>query len=117
VALEIPEVLFTIGGMVVAAAVFAMIARKLHQPLIFGYIFAGIIIGPAVTGIVSDPGPLIWLSEMALIFLLFVIGLQLDLSKIKEVGCILVCGGCTLFGVFFSHWFVRCRHSSFEHEA
>ena len=79
-------VLYAIGLMIICASVLAIFARRFNQPLIFGYVLAGVLLGPAVSGIISDPGPIVWLSELALVFLMFVIGMQLDLSRFKEVG-------------------------------
>jgi Kef-type K+ transport system membrane component KefB len=73
--------------MIIAASAVALVMRKLGQPLLLGYVIAGFLLGPAVTGLISDPKPLLtFITELGLIFLMFIIGLELDLSKLKDVG-------------------------------
>ncbi|MBR9700887.1 hypothetical protein GOV11_03415 [Candidatus Woesearchaeota archaeon] len=91
--------LYEIGLMIIVASVLAFLARRLKQPLVFGYLLAGILLGPAAFGIIPDPGPFVWLSEMALVFLLFVIGLQLDFTRLKDVGRISVVIGVLQVGL------------------
>lgn len=80
------DLILTLGLMFIGAAGIALIAKWLKQPFILGYVLAGILLGPAVTGLISDPEPITLLSELGLIFLMFIIGLELDLSKLKDVG-------------------------------
>ncbi|MDD9954051.1 MAG: cation:proton antiporter [Candidatus Woesearchaeota archaeon] len=87
------EFLVTLGLMVIGASALALLAKWCKQPLIIGYVLAGIILGPAVTGIVHDWEPILWVSELALIFLMFIIGLELDLNKIRDVGKVSVLVG------------------------
>ena len=82
------ELILTLGLMIVGASFTALLARKLKQPMILGYVVAGALLGPSVTGLISDPEPIKLLSELGLIFLMFIIGLELDLSKLKDVGSI-----------------------------
>ncbi len=72
---------------VIASAVVASIIKPLKQPLIIGYIIAGIIIGPQIgLGIIHAPQNIELISEIGLIFLLFIIGTELKLSDIIENG-------------------------------
>lgn len=78
---------FVIGVMIVIAALFAIVAKRLDQPLLIGYVLAGFIIGPSVLGVVSDPGFVMALfAEFGLVLLLFMIGLELDFKKIQSLG-------------------------------
>jgi Kef-type K+ transport system membrane component KefB len=80
-------IIVTLGLMIIAASIFALIAQRLRQPLLLGYVVAGVMLGPALTGLVADPAPLLaFITELGLIFLLFIIGLELDLSKLQDVG-------------------------------
>jgi Kef-type K+ transport system membrane component KefB len=80
-------ILVTLGLMIIVASIIALIAKWLEQPLLLGYVVAGILLGPAVTGLVENPAPLLsFVTELGLIFLMFIIGLELDLSKLKDVG-------------------------------
>jgi Kef-type K+ transport system membrane component KefB len=79
------SVLVDIGVAIVAATVLAYVARLLRQPLLLAYIVAGVLIGPAVLGWVHDE--LIGeLAELGLAFLMFIVGLEIDLKKLVSSG-------------------------------
>ena len=64
----------------------AGIMRLLKQPLIIGYILAGIIVSPYFLGIVSSTETITVFSQIGVTFLLFIVGLSLSPRVIKEVG-------------------------------
>ncbi len=72
---------------IVAAAFLGYIVHLLRQPVIFGYIIAGILIGPQL-GLewVTEPEVIDFSSELGLIALLFMVGLELNLGKIRRFG-------------------------------
>jgi Kef-type K+ transport system membrane component KefB len=74
-----------LGIIVVAAALFARLARALSLPTIVGYLLAGLLLGPA-TGWVEVTQTFSLLSETGIVLLLFLVGLELHVDKIKEVG-------------------------------
>jgi CPA2 family monovalent cation:H+ antiporter-2 len=84
------QLLITLGLMIVAGAIIALIAKKFKQPILLGYVLAGFIIGPAVLKLIPDAETVNFISDIGLIFLMFLIGLELDLSKLKDVGKISV---------------------------
>ncbi|MBF0229795.1 MAG: cation:proton antiporter [Desulfamplus sp.] len=70
----------------VAAFIGALIAQKLKQPLILGYIFAGVVVGPYTGGItVGDIHQIELLAEIGVALLLFALGLEFSLSELKPV--------------------------------
>ncbi len=71
--------------MVVASAM-GLLAKLLRQPPLLGYILAGVVIGPLGLGLISDHHDIITLSEIGLILLLFMIGLEIDLKKMRAAG-------------------------------
>ncbi len=75
-----------IGILMVAASVFAHIARIFRQPLILGYLFTGILIGPFGYGLIAEKEVIRTLSEFGIAFLLFIVGLELDLTKLRDLG-------------------------------
>lgn len=77
---------------VVAALIGALIAQKLKQPLILGYIFAGIVIGPFSGGIVSELHEVELLSEIGVALLLFALGLEFSFKELKPVRNIALIG-------------------------
>jgi monovalent cation:H+ antiporter-2, CPA2 family len=69
------------------AAVTTVIFQRLRQPVVLGYILAGIIIGPHVpVPLVADPAIVRTLSEVGVILLMFSLGLEFSLRKLVRVG-------------------------------
>jgi len=80
------SILFDIGVAILAATVLAYVARALRQPLLLAYIGAGLVIGPPGLGIVRDEKTIAELSELGLAFLMFIVGLEIDLKKLVSSG-------------------------------
>ncbi len=76
---------YDVGIAVAAATILAVIFNLLKQPTILGYIVAGLLIGP-VLGIVKDTAVLGNFSEIGIALLLFIIGIELDIKRIKQLG-------------------------------
>gem|GEM_PF-6187899 len=81
-----------------AAKVFGICARKLHAPEVVGEILAGLIIGPAVLGIVSQSDFISQMAEIGVVMLMFEAGLGTDMKKLKETGLQATAVACA--GVF-----------------
>jgi monovalent cation:H+ antiporter-2, CPA2 family len=66
----------------------ALVCRLLHQPLLIGYILAGMIIGPYTppTSLVAYPDILSALAEIGIVFLLFAVGLEYPLNRLRAIG-------------------------------
>jgi Kef-type K+ transport system membrane component KefB/Trk K+ transport system NAD-binding subunit len=95
-----PDILTAIGVSIVAAAAFALVARTVRQPLILGYILAGAALGPSVGfGLVADEASIELISEMGLIFLLFIIGLEINVPALAQAGRSIVVSGLLQFPV------------------
>jgi len=72
----------------ITAAVVTLIFNRLKQPVVLGYILAGIIIGPHTPpyALIHDDQTIQTLSELGIIFLMFSLGLEFNLRKLKQVG-------------------------------
>jgi CPA2 family monovalent cation:H+ antiporter-2 len=72
----------------IVAAVMLLITHKLKQPMVIGYIIAGMIIGPYTPpfSMIHDLGLLNNLAELGIIILMFVIGTEFPIAKLKSVG-------------------------------
>jgi monovalent cation:proton antiporter-2 (CPA2) family protein len=68
--------------MLAAALVFVAIFRKLGLGATLGYIVGGALIGPQVMRLIRDPGQLQSVSEIGIAFLLFIVGLELQPSRL-----------------------------------
>jgi len=80
------EVFFQLGATLGLALLISWLMKILKQPLIIGYIITGIIVGPAVSGIVTRGSQLEAFSHLGIALLLFIVGLGLKPNVIKEVG-------------------------------
>ncbi len=78
---------------IVAALVGGLIAQKMRQPLLLGYIFVGVFIGPFSIGIISDPHEVEKLAEIGVALLLFALGLEFSLQDLKPVKYVALIGG------------------------
>jgi monovalent cation:H+ antiporter-2, CPA2 family len=78
---------------VLAALIGGIIAHKLKQPLILGYIFAGVALGPYTGGVtVSDAHDIELLAEIGVALLLFALGLEFSIKDLKPVRGIALIG-------------------------
>ncbi|MBX7115864.1 MAG: cation:proton antiporter, partial [Myxococcaceae bacterium] len=69
------------------AAVTTVLFQYLRQPVVLGYLIAGLIIGPHVPiPLVADPALVHTLSELGVILLMFSLGLEFSLGKLLKVG-------------------------------
>jgi CPA2 family monovalent cation:H+ antiporter-2 len=77
--------------LVVAAAV-ALIFYKLKQPIVIGYLIAGIIIGPYTSplNLISNVSYLNVFAEIGVILLLFTIGLEFPIRKLRSIGRVVI---------------------------
>ncbi|KAL3650448.1 K(+) efflux antiporter 5 [Castilleja foliolosa] len=78
---------------VVSAATGGIIFSCLGQPVIVGYLLAGSIIGPGGLKFVSEMIQVETVAQFGVVFLLFALGLEFSLSKLKIVGPVAVLGG------------------------
>lgn len=97
------NLLTSIAVSIIFATLAALVAREFRQPLILGYIFGGILLGREMGfGIISDEASIDLISEIGLILLLFMIGLEINLSKLLDAGRrVALSGTAQFFGAVF----------------
>ena len=123
---ELPHTSFVtdLAFIMIIGAVVTLAFFKIKQPLIIGYLFAGMLLGPLSpfwswilpeggppgdvlegVGILSDISALHLFAEIGVILLLFVIGIEFPYAKIKSIGRVAVGVGSlglfTTLGVVF----------------
>ncbi len=89
-----------LGIVVVAAAVVMLLARRISIPAIVAYLFTGLLLGP-VTGFLTTQtqggraghATLHVIAEVGIALLLFLVGLELSIAKIKDVGRVALVAG------------------------
>ncbi|MGA0585685.1 cation:proton antiporter [Dyella sp. KRB-257] len=72
--------------MIVAGAT-TILFHRLRQPVLLGYILAGVLIGPHTPGVlVADPRAINDISNLGVVLLMFTLGLEFSIRKLREVG-------------------------------
>jgi len=73
-------------AMLVAGAT-TVLFQRLRQPVLLGYILAGVLIGPHTPGmLVADPRAIDDISNLGVVLLMFTLGLEFSVRKLREVG-------------------------------
>ncbi len=102
-----------IGVVIITATIGGYIATMLRQPLIPAYIVMGVVIGPLL-GLVTDSATILLLSETGIVFLLFIVGLELDIRKLRDVGDVATIGGALQAGLMFAIGFLTAQGLGFD---
>lgn len=100
-----------IGLCIIAATVMGLVMHFLRQPMILAYLAAGVFLGPEIgSKIVSDPANIEVISEIGLILLLFIIGLEMNPRTLLTRGKQILWGGgvafllCIAYGIGFFYF-------------
>ena len=92
------------------ALIFGFIAERCKLPALVGYLFAGILIGPATPGFVADVSIASQLSEIGVMLLMFGVGLHFsinDLLSVKKIalpGAVIQMTISTVLGMWLANW-------------
>ena len=97
----------------ICAGVMTLIFKRLHQPLVLGYIVAGFLASPNMPYMpsVTDLENVHLWSDIGVIFLLFALGLEFSFKKIMKMGSAPIIAACTIIlcmmtvGIFTGHLF------------
>ena len=76
-----------------AALVFVPLAVRLGLGSVMGYLVAGVVIGPVGLGLVSDPEAILHASELGVVLMLFLIGLELEPKRLWAMRTAVFGGG------------------------
>ncbi|HKZ48831.1 MAG TPA: cation:proton antiporter, partial [Thermoplasmata archaeon] len=91
---ELSGLMLQLGMVMLLAFLGAVIASRLRVSIIIGYIVAGMLIGPHIAfdfgglsyrGLISDTSLIDVLSQIGLILLLFFVGLEFSVAKLRKV--------------------------------
>ena len=89
---HVPELIIDLALILGAAAAMTIIFKMLRQPVVLGYIIAGVFVGPyfnVFPTVVESEGIKTW-AEIGVIFLLFGLGLEFSFKKLLKVGNVAV---------------------------
>jgi monovalent cation:H+ antiporter-2, CPA2 family len=86
--IAIGQIIQDFSVIMIVASVMTFISYKLKQPLVIGYIIAGIIIGPHSPpfSLVGNLDVLNLFAEIGVILLLFVVGMEFPLERLRKIG-------------------------------
>ena len=87
-AVEIAQIFQDFAVIMIVASVMTLISYKLKQPVIIGYIIAGMIIGPYTPpfSLIHNSDVLNLFAEMGVILLLFTVGMEFPIQKLRKIG-------------------------------
>ena len=86
--IHLPALIQDLALILVSGALASLLFRKIKQPVVLGYILAGLLVGPhtPLYPTISDlPNIQVW-AEIGVIFLLFALGLEFSFKKVAKVG-------------------------------
>ncbi|MDE2564323.1 MAG: cation:proton antiporter, partial [Burkholderiales bacterium] len=101
------------------AAVLGVVAcRSLKLPPMLGYLAVGVLIGPNALALAADSGGVKYLAEFGVVFLMFVIGLEFNLPKLRSMRTLVFGLGLTqvlltLAGALAGHALVAWAYTQF----
>jgi len=78
--------LITLGILFFFALIGGVLASKFKQPMLMGLLLVGAFIGPHMFGLVENVNMIDMMIDFGAILMLFMIGLEFDLSKLKKIG-------------------------------
>ncbi len=84
--LEHATYIYNVLIFLVSAILVVLLFKKLRISPVLGYLVAGLLIGPHTFGIIENVHEIKFLGEMGIIFLLFTIGLELPLNRLRSLG-------------------------------
>lgn len=96
--MEVIEVFRDLAIIIILAKICGIIARSFKAPQVVGEIIAGLLIGPAVLGLVEQTESITFIAEIGVVMLMFVAGLETDLKDLIKTGPIALAIACS--GVF-----------------
>ena len=101
------EQLIPLAVVILVALSCGVIFTRLRQPAVIGYILAGVVLGPAGFGLVSNEENIALLADLGVLLLLFVIGMELSLRAFRRIWRIaLATVALQTAGALFVVWFI-----------
>jgi Kef-type K+ transport system membrane component KefB len=84
--MESAALLLPLATILISAKLVALVSKRVGMPAVFGELLVGLILGPSVFGLIQDNDFLKIVSNLGVIMLMFIAGLETDLQMMKKVG-------------------------------
>ncbi|MFW5746158.1 MAG: cation:proton antiporter [Nanoarchaeota archaeon] len=111
------DIFSELGIVIILATVVAYAVYRLRQPLLIGYMLTGILLGPTVFNVVQSEDIFTTFAQIGVSFLLFMVGLSLNLKLIQRVGKVATLAGIgQVFSTAIISYFLS-RLMGFSHMA
>jgi Kef-type K+ transport system membrane component KefB len=94
---EMPSLVHDIGLALLLSGLLAVFFTRAKLPAIAGFIIAGVVAGPLGLGWITDPANIDTIAQLGFVLLLFMIGLEIDLGKIRAAGPTIILSGLLQF--------------------
>lgn len=100
----------------IAMVLLVPLAKRMQLGAVLGYLIGGVLIGPGVLGLIDQPGSIMRISELGVVMLMFIIGLELSPKRLwlmrhavfgAGLAQVLLCGaaiGGVAMAFFQQHW-------------
>lgn len=110
--MESYDFLLSIAVILLVTKICGLMSRKVHMPQVVGALIAGVVLGPSVLGQIDQTDFLLKTSEIGVIILMFLAGLDTDLKELKKTGMasiviavigvvVPLAGGYAVYQIFF----------------
>jgi Kef-type K+ transport system membrane component KefB len=93
------SLLSDIGLAIIFAAVLGGIFYRLKLPMLLAYLVAGVLLGPIGFHLITSQESISTVSEIGLVLLMFILGLEIDVRKIVKLGKAVLINGVTQFAL------------------
>jgi len=87
--------LITLSLLLAVALAGGMLAHRLKQPVILGYLIIGVIVGPHALKLITDTRLIESVASIGVALLMFTMGLEISLNQLRDVGKVGIWGGIT----------------------
>ncbi len=104
---HLPTLITDLAVILAVASIVTLLFQKIRQPVVLGYLVAGMIVGPHMPpySLVQNYENVQVLSELGVIFLMFSLGLEFSFHKLKRVGFSASVTGCVeVIGMLLLGW-------------
>jgi len=79
-----PHMILAVALILLSTKAFSLFVRRLHLPAVVGALLAGILLGPAVIGLIGPNATISVIAELGVILLLFTAGMETDLRQLRK---------------------------------